>query len=192
GVCSPWAGGAGCAATTPLPRRCWPRQWTARATPPPRQTTSNPWSRPSCWPRPATGWRASGCGWASRRRCRGSKRSCVSWAARPRRRRGLSVCCGGPAGAAPPRRGGKWGVRTNKRVIACEEGPLLEARVLLRRGELGPAEKALREAAPFSGPLRVEQYLLLAWVRAGQRKHEQAAEAFRQAEQGPYPRAALD
>ena len=37
-------------------------------------------------------------------------------------------------------------VRGNRRVSGCDEGPLLEARALLRRGEVGPAERVLQAA----------------------------------------------
>ncbi len=78
-------------------------------------------------------------------------------------------------------------VRTNKKVTACEEGPLLEARSMLRRGELGPAEKALTEAAPTSGVLQVERCLLLAWISTAQKQPQKVAEWLEQAGQGPYP-----
>ena len=42
-------------------------------------------------------------------------------------------------------------VRGNRRVLGCDEGPLLEARSFLRRGEAGPAERVLQESAPASG-----------------------------------------
>jgi hypothetical protein len=82
-------------------------------------------------------------------------------------------------------------VRGNKRVLGCDEGPLLEARVLLRRGELGQAEKVLREAAPGSGVVWVERYLLWAWALAGLRQLDRAAELLAFAQQGPYPARAL-
>lgn len=82
-------------------------------------------------------------------------------------------------------------LRANKKVYGCDEGPLLEARGMLRRGELGPAEKVLREAMVSGGCVWVERQLLLAWTLAVQRKHEQAAECLRLAEQGPYPRPAI-
>ncbi len=82
-------------------------------------------------------------------------------------------------------------VRGNKRVLGCDEGPLLEARVLLRRGELGQAEKLLREAAPASGVVWVERYLLWSWALAGLRQVDRAAELLAFARQGPYPARAL-
>src|SRR5262249_12615699 len=78
-------------------------------------------------------------------------------------------------------------VRGNKRVLACDEGFLLDARVHLRRGEFGPAEKLLREASPGSGVVWVERYLLWAWTLAGLRQADRAAEMLAFAQQGPYP-----
>ncbi|MBY0230864.1 MAG: hypothetical protein K2W96_16380, partial [Gemmataceae bacterium] len=83
-------------------------------------------------------------------------------------------------------------VRTNKRVLACDEGPLLDARLHLRRGEMGPAEKQLREAAPRSGPAWVEWRLLLAWAQANPRRAAAAQEEMDEAARGPYPAAALE
>jgi hypothetical protein len=82
-------------------------------------------------------------------------------------------------------------VRGNRRVTACDEGPLLEARSLLRRGEAAPAERLLQEASPANGVVWVERYLLLAWAQAGGRQPERALASLRQAAQGPYPAAAL-
>jgi hypothetical protein len=83
-------------------------------------------------------------------------------------------------------------VRGNKRVAGCAEGPLLEARMLLRRGELTPAERALNEATPSSGVVWVERLLLLAWIAVSQKQHERASELLQQAREGPYPPAALE
>lgn len=82
-------------------------------------------------------------------------------------------------------------VRSNKRVLGCDEGPLLDARLHLKKGELGPAEKALREATPKSGPVWVEWHLLLAWAQANPRRAEQAEQELALAARGPYPPAAL-
>jgi hypothetical protein len=82
-------------------------------------------------------------------------------------------------------------VRGNRRVAGCVEGPLLEARMLLRRGELTPAERLLRETTPTSGVVWVEQVLLLAWIAASQNQAEKARQLVRQAWEGPYPSAAL-
>jgi hypothetical protein len=82
-------------------------------------------------------------------------------------------------------------VRGNRRVAACDEAPLLEARALLRRDETTAAERALADANPRGGVAQVERLLLLAWVRAAHGQAERAAECLRQAEAGPYPVAAL-
>jgi hypothetical protein len=83
-------------------------------------------------------------------------------------------------------------VRGNRRVAGCDEGPLLEARSLLRRGEVLPAERALQEATPAGGVAWVERWLLLAWALASRRQQEPALEVLREAHQGPYPAGALD
>jgi hypothetical protein len=82
-------------------------------------------------------------------------------------------------------------VRGNRRVAGCVEGPLLEARLLLRRGELIPAERLLIEATPTNGVVWVERLLLLAWIAASQRQAEKAREWLHQASEGPYPASAL-
>jgi hypothetical protein len=82
-------------------------------------------------------------------------------------------------------------VRANKRVAGCDEGPLIEARLTLRKGEYAAGERLLREAAPGSGVVQVERQLLLAWAQVSQRKGEPALEALRRAAEGPYPAAAL-
>jgi tetratricopeptide (TPR) repeat protein len=82
-------------------------------------------------------------------------------------------------------------VRGNRRVFGCAEGPLLEARMLLRRGETTPAERLLQEATPTSGVVWVEQLLLLAWIAASQKQHDNARDLLRQAREGPYPASAL-
>jgi len=82
-------------------------------------------------------------------------------------------------------------VRGNRRVAGCAEGPLLEARMLLRRGELIPAERLLQEAAPASGVVWVERLLLLAWIAAAQKQAEKARQLLRQTSRGPYPAAVL-
>ncbi len=83
-------------------------------------------------------------------------------------------------------------VRTNKRVLGTDEGPLLDARLHLRRGEMGPAEKALREAAPKSGPVWVEWHLLLAWAQANPRRAAAAEEELDLAATGPYRASAIE
>jgi hypothetical protein len=82
-------------------------------------------------------------------------------------------------------------VRGNRRVLGCVEGPLLEARMLLRRGEWTPAERVLAEEIPTNGVVWVERLLLLAWITASQTQADKAREMLRQAREGPYPLAAL-
>jgi hypothetical protein len=82
-------------------------------------------------------------------------------------------------------------VRGNRRVSSCDEGPLLEARALLRRGEAAPAERLLQEAAPAGGVAWVERRLLLAWALVVLRQGQRALDALAEAERGPYPAAAL-
>jgi hypothetical protein len=82
-------------------------------------------------------------------------------------------------------------VKLNKRVAACDEGPLLEARMGLRRGAVTPAERMLTEASPASGVVQVERWLLLAWVAVTQKQVDKALGFLKQAEQAPYPAAAL-
>src|SRR5262249_30848138 len=83
-------------------------------------------------------------------------------------------------------------VRGNRRVTACDEGPLLEARALLRRGETAPAERLLQAASPAGGVAWVERRLLLAWALATQNQYGRALALLQEAEQGPYPAAALE
>jgi hypothetical protein len=82
-------------------------------------------------------------------------------------------------------------VRGNHRVLACDEGPLLEARALLHLGECAPAERLLREYVPAGGVCWVERRLLLAWALTTLRHHDRAAATLAEAGQGPYPAAAL-
>jgi hypothetical protein len=82
-------------------------------------------------------------------------------------------------------------LRGNRRVMGCDEAPLLEARALLRRDETTAAERILLDANPRGGVAQVERLLLLAWLRATHGQAERAAESLRQAEAGPYPAAAL-
>jgi tetratricopeptide (TPR) repeat protein len=83
-------------------------------------------------------------------------------------------------------------VRANKRVIACAEGPLLEARALLRKGGQTAAERLLDEPAATAGPVWVERLLLLAWIAVNRKQPERARELLALARQGPYPVSALD
>jgi hypothetical protein len=77
-------------------------------------------------------------------------------------------------------------VRANKRVTACDEGPFLEARSIVRRGELAAAERTLYEAAPGSGVLQTERLLLLAWVATTLKQPQRAAPLLKQAQALPY------
>jgi hypothetical protein len=67
-------------------------------------------------------------------------------------------------------------LRGNRRIVSLEEIPLLEARSLLRQGELARAEQVLRDAAPQSGIAQAERLLLLAWVLTGQGQNQRAGE----------------
>jgi hypothetical protein len=83
-------------------------------------------------------------------------------------------------------------VRGNRKLLACDEAPLLEARCLLRHGDLAQAERVLAAACPRGGPAQVERHLLLAWILADRNDTtDQAATLQRRAAQGPYPAAAL-
>ncbi len=83
-------------------------------------------------------------------------------------------------------------VRGNKRVVGCPEGAVLEARSLLRRGEVGGAVKALVEAQPVNGVVWVERLLLLAWAEVAQNRRDKAQEFLKRVEGLPYPRAVLE
>ncbi len=82
-------------------------------------------------------------------------------------------------------------VRGNRRVAGCAEGPLLEARMLLRHGEITAAERLLSEVKPTSGVVWVEHRLLLAWIAVTQKQHDKGRDLLRQAREGPYPPSAL-
>jgi hypothetical protein len=82
-------------------------------------------------------------------------------------------------------------VRGNRRVAACDEAPLLEARALLRRDDATAAERALADVNPRGGVVQVERQLLLAWLLASRGETGRAAEHLCQAESGPYPAAAI-
>jgi tetratricopeptide (TPR) repeat protein len=83
-------------------------------------------------------------------------------------------------------------VRGNRKVTSCDEGPLLEARSLLRRGELAAAEKSLNEASPGSGVVQSERYLLLAWIAATQKQVDKATNWLQKAREAVYPAATLE
>lgn len=80
-------------------------------------------------------------------------------------------------------------VRGNKRVLGCDEGTLMEARLALRKGEFGPAERLLREGHATSGVVHAERQLLAAWLYASQRKADEARAALGRAAEGYYPAA---
>ena len=82
-------------------------------------------------------------------------------------------------------------LRGNRRVTACDEAPLLTARALIRRDETTAAERTLVDTQPRGGVTQVERLLLLAWATAAHGQTERAADYLRQAEDGPYPPAAL-
>jgi tetratricopeptide (TPR) repeat protein len=82
-------------------------------------------------------------------------------------------------------------VRGSPRMTTCDEAPLLDARMALRRGDTVQAGRILRVAAPRGGVARVERFLLLAWTKADQHQLEAAETWLRRAERGPYPSAAL-
>lgn len=82
-------------------------------------------------------------------------------------------------------------VRGNRKVTACDEAPLLEARSLLYHGETAAAERLLVEATPRGGTRQVERELLLAWVAAAQPRTGEAVERLHQAEAGPFPSAVV-
>jgi hypothetical protein len=83
-------------------------------------------------------------------------------------------------------------VRGNRRFAACDEVPLLEARSLLRRGDLAAGERILTEAVPAGTVAQAERWMLLAWTAASQNKHEEAARRLDQARLCLYPTTALE
>jgi hypothetical protein len=78
-------------------------------------------------------------------------------------------------------------VRGNRKVSTADLAPVLEARYLIRHGDLASAERALGEARPRGGVTQVERSLLLAWVLANRNQADRAGACLRQAESGPYP-----
>jgi hypothetical protein len=82
-------------------------------------------------------------------------------------------------------------VRGNKRVAACPEGQLLEARLHLQRGEWNAAKKLLEDWRPSNGPLLAEVHLLLAWMYTSQNKAADASVELEAAALCPYPASAL-
>jgi tetratricopeptide (TPR) repeat protein len=83
-------------------------------------------------------------------------------------------------------------VRGNRRFAACDEVPLLEARFVLRRGELAAGERILSEAAPTGCVAQAERWLLLAWAAASQNKPIEASQRLEQARHCLYPAAAFE
>jgi hypothetical protein len=82
-------------------------------------------------------------------------------------------------------------VRGNRRVVGCIEGPLLEARMFLKRDDWTQAERLLAEWTPSSCVVWVERLLLLAWIAANQKQADKAREWMKQARAGLYPPSAL-
>src|SRR5262249_8149314 len=80
-------------------------------------------------------------------------------------------------------------LRANRRVAACDEAFLQEARLLLREGDLA-AVRVLDEARPRSGVTQVERYYLLAWIAVGRRQFEDAGKNFAASFAGFYPEVA--
>jgi hypothetical protein len=81
-------------------------------------------------------------------------------------------------------------VRGNKRVAACIEGDLLEARLQLQREDWAAAEKTLQQMIPSSGPVDAERHYLLCWLYLRQKKTDLTKEHLSQAEMCPYPESA--
>jgi hypothetical protein len=82
-------------------------------------------------------------------------------------------------------------VGSNRRLAACDEVPLLEARSLLRRSDWVSAERVLNEARPAGAVARAERWLLLAWIAASQNRHLEAETRLEQAGQCLCPVQAL-
>ncbi len=82
-------------------------------------------------------------------------------------------------------------VRGNRRVAGCAEGPLLEARMLLKRDEWTQAERLLGEWTPTTAVAWVERLLLLAWIAAHPNRADKARAWLNQAQAGLYPPAAM-
>jgi tetratricopeptide (TPR) repeat protein len=83
-------------------------------------------------------------------------------------------------------------VRGNRRFGACDEVMLLEARLLLRRGDLTSADRLLKQAGLVGVVAQAERCLLLSWIAASQGRHTEASHYFDQVHLCLYPRAALD
>ncbi len=81
-------------------------------------------------------------------------------------------------------------VRLNKRVTACEEAVLLEARALLGQDDAA-AEKMLREATPHNTVLQTERLLLLAWLMSVRQKRDEALDLIDEVRVAVYPLRAV-
>jgi hypothetical protein len=82
-------------------------------------------------------------------------------------------------------------LRGSPRISLCDEAALIEARILLWRGDLGRAEHVLIEAAPRDSVVQVERLLFLAWVHAARKEHDLTASFLRAVQPGCFPEKAL-
>lgn len=83
-------------------------------------------------------------------------------------------------------------VKANKKVSGANEATLIEARLMLRRGENANAEKALQDMPETNGVLEAEKKLLLAWMAASKKQDATALQLWEEARQRLYPPPALD
>jgi tetratricopeptide (TPR) repeat protein len=83
-------------------------------------------------------------------------------------------------------------VKANKKVSGANEAALIEARLMLKRGENANAEKTLQEMPETNGVLEAEKKLLLAWMAASKKQDATALQLWEEASQRLYPRPALD
>src|SRR5262249_49024294 len=74
-----------------------------------------------------------------------------------------------------------------RKVAACDEAFLQEARALLRQNDAAAAERVLSEAGPRGGVSTAECLLLLAWAVAARRQQQEADDLLDQAAAGLYP-----
>jgi hypothetical protein len=83
-------------------------------------------------------------------------------------------------------------VRASPRIAACDETPLIEARILLGRGDLDRAEGTLLATTPRDVSTQTDRLLYLAWVKAARRQFDAAASFLQQADElGFYPAGVL-
>jgi hypothetical protein len=73
-------------------------------------------------------------------------------------------------------------VRASPRIAACEETPVIEARLLLWRGDLDRAEGVLLAASPRDVSAQADRLLYLVWITAARRRFDAAAAYLKQAE----------